>query len=311
MVGCGLRRSALMGGLWVGLSIAVRSGWTETLLLMSVFMLVPMGFCVADVTSPVEDHDLAWRAAWATMPVSAVAAGLSFLVDVGWPSAALTLPWLVTCVLIAVVGVRRILKRGPGPMPDLAVDAGFAFVLVGGSWLTLSRLGANPLGLGDVIVLLTAVHFHHAGWSLPILTGLTARVDGGRASTWAAAGVVAGVPLTAVGITVGGRTEWAAAVFQAVAGLAAAVALLRIVPRVGSVPAAVLIGTAGASLAIGTVLAWMWASSVLFGWDLLSIPTMAATHGSLNALGFGLAGLLGWSLWVVSDVHQGPGSGLD
>ena len=63
------------------------------------------------------------------------------------------------------------------------------------------RAGLRPLGFPDLIVLLTAVHFHYAGFALPVLTGLVARVLGGPAAGAACLGVIAGVPLVAIGIT--------------------------------------------------------------------------------------------------------------
>jgi hypothetical protein len=63
------------------------------------------------------------------------------------------------------------------------------------------RFGFRPLDFDPVIVLLTAIHFHYAGFALPLVTGLAARrLDSGTARL-AAAGVIAGVPLVAIGIT--------------------------------------------------------------------------------------------------------------
>jgi hypothetical protein len=50
-------------------------------------------------------------------------------------------------------------------------------------------------------VLLTAIHFHYAGFALPLLTGLAGRALGGRIARIASLGVIAGVPLVAFGIT--------------------------------------------------------------------------------------------------------------
>lgn len=189
-------------------------------------------------------------------------------------------------------------RQGGGPGARLAphgADLHRLRTLVGGGWLLLSRLGANPLGFSDPIVLLTAVHFHHAGWSLPIITGLAGRHAGGRTAGWAAGGVVAGVALTALGINIGGWPEWFGAVFLAAAGLVAALVLLRAGASVGPPAAAILLGVAAGSLAMAMLLAAGWASAVRLGLSYLSLSGMAATHGTLNAVGFGLAGLIGWT----------------
>ena len=72
----------------------------------------------------------------------------------------------------------------------------------------MSRLGIQPLGFGDTIVLLTAAHFHYAGFAAPILTGLAGRILSDAPSTTRRLFVVAGIaitigtPIVATGITV-------------------------------------------------------------------------------------------------------------
>lgn len=77
---------------------------------------------------------------------------------------------------------------------------------IGGLWFTLARLRIQPLGFGDTIVLLTAVHFHFAGFAAPILAGLAGRTldrsgSARRVFQFSAVGIVAGTPLVAAGIT--------------------------------------------------------------------------------------------------------------
>ena len=54
-------------------------------------------------------------------------------------------------------------------------DAGLVYLAVGGGWTVLAWGGLRPLGFAAPIVLLTAVHFHYAGFALPLLTGLAGR----------------------------------------------------------------------------------------------------------------------------------------
>src|SRR5436305_294253 len=60
----------------------------------------------------------------------------------------------------------------------------------------------HPIGFDDVVVVLTANHFHYAGFVVPIVAGLCGRLLPGRFSAVTAVGVLAGVPLVATGITV-------------------------------------------------------------------------------------------------------------
>ncbi|NJN44183.1 MAG: YndJ family transporter [Anaerolineae bacterium] len=95
-------------------------------------------------------------------------------------------------------------------------------------WLLASRLGANPLGFTEPIILLTAIHFHFAGFAAPIIAGLVGRElakpkSFGRETSWISMGypivaviIILGPTLVAVGITF-------SPIMEAVAGVALAV----------------------------------------------------------------------------------------
>jgi hypothetical protein len=136
----------------------------------------------------------------------------------------------------------------------------------------------NPLGFSDAIVQLTAVHFHNAGFALPIVVAFAASRL--RRSALIPTAVFIGVPSTAIGITIGGWLEWIAATTMAGAGLATAGLLLLLAAR-GSGSARRLIGLAGSALAGGMALALGWSWSMHVGWELLGLDAMAAT----NAIG--------------------------
>src|SRR5262249_31700122 len=132
---------------------------------------------------------------------AAMLLGGAFLLPQGFLAAALAVPWLALTGLIALIGLGRIWQHGHGPLHELCMDAGLVYVAVGGAWAVLDRLGTRPLGFESVIVLLTAIHFHYAGFVLPIVTGLAIREVGGRVAWGAGVGVIVGVPVVAAGIT--------------------------------------------------------------------------------------------------------------
>jgi hypothetical protein len=161
----------------------------------------------------------------------------------------------------------------------------------------------RPFNFDPAIVTLSAVHFHFAGLLLPLLAGLTVRaLPEARLATRAAVGVVLGVPAVAVGITTtqfgwGTAREGAAGCGLALAGMAVAVLHVRLAtePSTGSPMRRGLFFVAGVSLFFGMMLAAAYASrmfSASFAW--LNVPWMRAVHGTVNALGFGLCGVLAW-----------------
>ena len=262
--------------------------WTDLLLLLSPFVLVPLGLRLI-AHSDLGPAAPRLSALGVMAPAFAMFAAASHLFDHGLLAAVLAVPWLCFTVAAAITAYTRLLSRRTAT-PAVGADIGLVFLAVGAVWMVISRAGWNPLGFSDDIVRLTAVHFHYAGFALPIVASFAA-VHLGRSPLIPVVATVS-VPLTAIGITVGGWLEWGAATIMALAGLAVAGLLRQLSTRVSGL-ASWLLGTSSVSLFAGMCLAIGWAWSVRFGWNFLGIEQMAATHGSLNALGFGLLGLIG------------------
>lgn len=231
--------------------------------------------------------------------LGAVAAA-SLLLEEGWAAAAAAAPW---ALVPAAMLWRRVLPVDPRRIArDLGAVAPAGYLLVGAGWLVLSRYGARPLGFGDAIVQLTAVHFHYAGFVAPLLTlQLVRRLErdappaapAARSAFW---GVVAATPLTAAGITFSTVLGAAGAVVFAVSLTVAAVLMLVFVVRRVGLAAAFLLGASALSVMASMVLAVLYSFGQWLGTPAPSLPVMARTHGVLNALGFSLAGVLGWLL---------------
>lgn len=276
--------------------------WTVALLLLSPLVLVPLGLRLAWCFEPADAATLLlWLAARLQLP-TALAFAIAFALPEGALAALLTLPWLGTTAVIAAAGIARMWGR-PSRRPEaLCRDAGLVYLVVGGGWAVLARWGVRPLGFEGIIVLLTAVHFHHAGFVLPLVTGWAGQAVGGRQARVATTGVVSGVPLVAAGITatqlgLGPWLECMAACWTALAGLLAAGLLSRLsVQPVWPVGVRILWLVAAVSLAGSMVLAALYGCRFQAPMSWLDIPWMRALHGTTNALGFGLGGLLAWVL---------------
>jgi hypothetical protein len=302
------RVRALAGGvLWTaGLLLALPSpfdpAWAKALLLLAPLVLVPLGLDLAATTGTVGRPIRLWHVVTCLQLPAAVLLGTAYFLPQGSVACCLAIPWLATTALMALCGLLWLRQRGLRPWDAACVDAGLVYAAVGGAWALADRLGFRPLDFDPIIVLLTAIHFHYAGFLLPIATGLAMRHCPGRVAGLAGLGVVVSVPLVAVGITAsqlraGPVIECAAAWLMAAGGVLTAwlhlqLALASDWPRL----VRVLWLTAGLSLLGSMALAATYGSRFYAPVAWLDIPWMRVLHGTANALGFGLAGVLGWYL---------------
>jgi uncharacterized protein (UPF0548 family) len=293
-----LRSAALGLAAWVvGLAV-VQPEWAAALLLLGA-LVVPLGLALLDdLGELLHRFGLSRSLPWMHL-LSAVLLIVSFAYPVGPRAGALVLPWLLFTGFVALLGLARLLGGGWRSAAGIGTSAGLIFVAVGGAWVVASRWGYGPMGFGEAIVLLTGVHFHYAGFALPILTGLAAGALRRTRARLAVVGVVLGVPFVAVGITVGREVhvvELAAAWFLGLACLLVVVLQAELAALTPSRPERLLLGVSGLALLAGMSLTAVYALGTFRESAWLEIPTMARWHGTLNALGFALPALLAWHL---------------
>jgi hypothetical protein len=278
----------------------------ERLLLLSVLVFIPLTLALLATPTQEGALPLPLRAAALFQPLAAVLVVVAFHMRTGLVAARLTAGWILVTGLIALFGLWRARQRwrarkNPLPMEELCIDAGLAYVTVGSGWLFLSRWGLNPLGFSDTIVLLTAVHFHYAGFAAPILAGLAGRkIQSGIARKLylpAAAGVMAGPPLVAAGITLSRGVEVFAAIILALSLFTLALlTLFVILPSFEHRAARWLLTISSLSVIVTMIFACLYAFGRFTGNTTITLPRMAQVHGVSNAFGFVLCGLLGWAL---------------
>lgn len=276
----------------------------ERLLLLSILVLTPLTLSLLE--PPANDGSFPWpfRAAILFQPLAAILAVVSFQMRTGLAAAIPTIGWGLVTALIAAFGLWRLWRRWQSgksflPMEELCIDAGLIYVTVGSGWLFLSRWGQNPLGFSDAIVLLTAVHFHFAGFAAPFLTGLAGRkIQSGIARKFyllAATGVIAGPPLVAAGITLSRGVEVFSAVVLAFSLLILALlTIFAIVPMLTHRSAQIFFTLSAMSVIVTMIFACLYAIGRWTGNEIVTMPRMAQVHGVSNAIGFVLCGLLGW-----------------
>lgn len=279
----------------------------QRILLLGVLVIVPLGLAL--IAALAEQRSALLRLAQASHPFGAVAVIASGFLTPGFAAAGLAALWILTTGLIGLEGLVSLVRsrrvRGPA-VANLSVLAAMMFLPVGSVWLLMSRLGIQPLGFGDTIVILTAVHFHFAGFAAPLLTGLTGYHLQTRAKlnalyVLAVVCVIAGTPLVAAGITASPVLALVGALVISL-GLhcLALLNLVWIVPTIAAPLPRILLIVSSLAVVPAMILAGLYAYSIVFQKLIVDIPQMAMTHGIINAFGFALCGLVAWAL-----IHRG------
>lgn len=317
-----MKTSAAFGGLiWCALSAAVFANrlhlnWIELLFLFAPLVIVPLGL---ELTARIEASEKpagSERIARYLEFPAAVCAIASFVCSNRVSAAAFVLPWLACCGFLSLAALVRIARGAFLQLEETCAVAGFLYISVGAVWLMASRLRLNPMGFQEPIVLLTAVHFHYAGFAAPLLARSTARTLAlGRGNRevpglfkWVAAGVLLGPALLAAGFVVGPRFKLVAAMVLLASEFALAISFLPALRAVVGIAAKLLIIVASLSALFSMVLAGVWALGEFPLQPFVHLDQMARFHGTANAWGFTLCGLLGWILASGKDPRT-DGSG--
>jgi hypothetical protein len=270
----------LLAGLvtWFAALVLVPAPLAARILLLAPLVVVPRLPALLPPRSWVGSMG-GWASLLAALPLVA-----AFSLTAGPLVAAFVLPWLT----FALIGTAAAIRHGMGHMPsillprrlpDLGINVALGFWGVGASFALLDRLGIDT-GFSPVIVLLTATHFHFAGFGLLVLASLLA---GSR--PWlrvSVLGLIVGIPLTALGFVLSSNPINAVgALVVGSSGIGVGVALL-------SGPVLVredwLSRVAGLALLVGMPMGIAWSLAILTGQSFLDLETMVRTHGALNSL---------------------------
>ena len=300
--------------IWAAIAIAARVGVArigaiELMFLFAPLVIVPLGLELGRVmtaASAASDNygiEVLTRLA---QPFGAGFAVVALLLPPGRAAGLLACGWLAVCLLAGGCGVMDAVTswsdaRGGARATflfSLAVLAAHLDLVVGGLWLVASRMGMRPLGIQEPIGLLTAVHFHFAGFATAMIAAAMLRLSDGqvyeRRLQWIVPFVIGMPYVVAVGFVVSAALKMVAAAIFSLSVAALAVLLRSFGKRARQLEARVLLQVAAGAVFAGMVLSSVYAVMDFRGSDVLTIPQMARTHGILNAVGFCMTALLGW-----------------
>jgi hypothetical protein len=279
------------------------SGWPqlgviELLFLLAPWIVVPLATSLIPPLDKSESQ-AAQRPAlkWLILAAAALAT-ISFFLPTGMLAASCAGAWLLVCALFALRGLRRLWRSRTHSFSQFCFAAGEAYLIVGGTWLVASRLGLQPVGFQEPIVLLTAVHFHFAGFLSAVLAGLTyerLRETGWRKPLGTAlAGAVVGPGLLGLAFLVGPKVKLGAVILIVAGQFGLATGMVRVALGTENRVGRAMLLFSSACVVGGMALAATWALGEYPLQPFVDLGRMERVHGALNAIGFGICGLIGW-----------------
>lgn len=257
----------------------------DSMLLLAVLVIIPIAVRLLPDTSA--------RPANVAI-LAAIPIGPALAIERGPAAAAMVAPWTVAAAAGTLLYLHWWWSKGRHPR-DVVWVAAAAYLFVGAGWLTADRLDVAPFGFTAPFVQLTAVHFHYAGFASIVLTASAwRRLPDDKGAATAAVLTTVATPVIAIGFTFAGALQIGGAVLlTAGLWLLAWVTVRHVVPDVDPLTATLLVISSLAVL-VPMVFAIHWAVGTNIGTPVLSIRDMARFHGTVNAVGFTLLGVLGW-----------------
>lgn len=313
-----MKHNAIIGSLvWCGLLITARANvvyltWIDLLFLLAPLVVIPLGLHLTDQIEASAQASLPERLARLVHAPGAWLAVISFFFAPGIIAAGLAVAWIVFCGLLALGGLLRLFRGALARLDNLCPALAFLYSLIGAAWFVASRLGLSPMGFQEPIVLLTAVHFHYAGYAAPLLArsagrALVAQQKNAMAVTLlpiVMAGVLFGPCALAIGFVVGLRVKLVTALVLALSEVGLAISFAFALNRAARLSAQLLLTIAAASVAFSMALAAVWAVGEYPLQRFVNLDQMERLHGTANAFGFTLCGLLGWILVSKHETHS-------
>jgi hypothetical protein len=269
--------------------------WAVVMPIFAALVLVPIGL---QLIIKNQTYFKITTTLFSTQLIAAILLAISFVFPQSSLAGGLAMPYFLWCLAFLAF-----ILRGPffeWSLTFLTTFTAFGFLTNAAAWLVFDRFGYQPMDFSAWIVLLTGAHFHYAGFALTLSLALLLTEN--PQNLWAkipTIGVLSGVILTATGITAtqfgfSHFVETTAGVWMSASAFLSGIAFLRKgVSEKSNARFLFIIGAV--CLLLAMILAFFYALRNVIILDFLTIPTMQAIHGSLNALGFGTLTLLGFA----------------
>jgi hypothetical protein len=246
------------------------------------------------------------RFAFWAQPIGAVGATLS-LAFPGRASGALAAIWLVVAFLTLAATVIATFESPTLTLPAIMQVGAGIYLVLGANVLRESALGQGSRAMAPGNIDLLATHYHFAGFLLLALGSATVRRIQSRTVIRILL-LPTVVLLMTIPVVIGtGDTtvvEYTGAILLIAAVVSfACITLFNVTPTLESTAARWLVRISCYTVFISMALGLIRSLGRAFGTPAPNFDEMLVTHGTLNAIGFIGAGLLGWVL-ISNKAHN-------
>lgn len=306
--------NASLGALvWLTLWLAPRLGaHTEhdvaRIMILAPLILVPLTLRIEHrpTSHPLEKR--LWQFIVYTQTPFAALAVASFFCPKGI-YALMIVPWFILTGAIALTGVINLWRDRGKHLHETCIDAGRIYLPGGAVWWIAYQAGFPLLDFPLLIVLLTAMHFHFAGYMAPWLSGQAARgwiwLRGQTGNLWKALliGTIMGMPMIAIGIQASKVIEL---IFVGIFTTSLIIVSLLNLSLLNKLWTHSKLATLGLTISGVSIFLTMFSALAFVARHLtdvfsLTIAEMVLIHGWANGLGFALCGALAWQ--VLPSAH--------
>ena len=187
------------------------------------------------------------------------------------------------------------------PWESFPVAGGWLLIAVGGLWFISLIVGKSPWDYDLRFTMLTALHFHFAGFALPVL--ISQLIHFSQKNNLAVTNLLiitcpillVSIPFVGIGIAYSPTMEIIASISLLTCCILMAVCQVYCAGFMKS-HGGWLLSISATALIASSIMAIIYSVGEYTGNQSLSIPIMIVSHGTLNSLGFSLLGLVGWTI---------------
>ncbi len=267
----------------------------EVLLVAAPLWLIPLSWNISQ-----KQNWLIWLA---------LSCGLFFTISFQLPKGILAglliIPWFLLTIILGIQKLSIFKSKKVNAVfqnvPLYCETAAFLYLPIGVFWALMDRFEICLFGYDPTIILLTAVHFHYAGFILPQVASWLIEKKHFEFSKIIGFGIILGIPLVAIGISAThfgwhGWIEVFCVSIMTLVGSGLGGLYIYFGLKVKEYLPKVLFLLGGIALLVGMSLAFCYGWRHVFVIETLTIPWMYAVHGTCNAVGFAAPVLVGWKL---------------